>query len=393
MAKTAFRQRSDIASLLLAKYQRNRLQWLSDTALNQSFEAIELPLGVPTTAEAATDLKRLESWIRQWRTIEAEGFEIIWHDARWPSLGTRKTVPQRLRLSSIEEILRFVDPRMVLLKEFNRALSRAHMINKVASEIFLDVLKNKSLFFDYCDDDFERFVSLFQWLSDHRPACLFIRELPVEGVDTKWFEKHRGLLDKLLHARFKDLDWEDKSLEELWELKSPEPLVRVRGLEQFIAAIGNPSYLSLPSSVLNSIEPQSVVIFENLQTALSAKLFPGTLILMGMGMATEVLDSIIWMKRIPIYYFGDLDAHGLAILGRVRSHFPQVQSILMNEQTFRSWGHLSIQDPNLNAPEPICLTKTEQKLFEILREKRLRLEQERIPIAEVNGELEKLLKA
>ena len=235
-------------------------------------------------------------------------------------------------------------------------------------------------------------MSLFQWLSDHRPVGLFIRELPVEGVDTKWFEKHRGLLEKLLRARFKDLNWEHKSLEELWELKAPESLVRVRGLEQFVPAIGKPSYLALPSSVLNGIEPRSVVIFENLQTALSVRLFPGTLILMGMGMATEILDEIEWMKSVPIYYFGDLDVHGLAILGRVRSHFPQVQSILMNEQTLQHWGHLAIRDPNLKAPEPICLTEPEQKLFEVLREKRLRLEQERIPIAAVNYELEKVLR-
>lgn len=392
MAKTAFRQRSDIASHLLSKYQRNRLQWLSDAALNQSFEAIELPLGVPTTAEAVEDLKRLEGWIRDWRAIEAEGFDVIWHDARWPSLGTRKTVPQRLCLSSIEEILRFIDPKTLLLKEFDRALLRARAIEKVASEIFSDVLKNKSLFFDYSDDDFERFVSLFKWLSNHRPACVFVRELPVEGVDTKWFEKHRGLLEKLLRARFKDLDWEHKSLQELWELEAPESLVRVRGLEQFVPAIGKPSYLALPSSVLNGIKPQSVVIFENLQTSLSVQLFPGTLILMGMGMACEILDEITWMKKVPVYYFGDLDVHGLAILGRVRSHFPQVRSILMDEQTLRSWRHLAIRDPNLNAPEPICLTESEQKLYEVLREKRLRLEQERIPIAAVNHELERLLK-
>ena len=140
MAKSIFRQRSDIASLLLIKYQRNRLQWLSEAALNQSFEAIELPLGVPSTAEAAKDLRRLETWIRDWRAIEAEGFDVIWYDARWPSLGTRKTVPQRLHFSSIEAILRFVDPKASLLKEFNRALLRAREIEKAASEIFSDAI-------------------------------------------------------------------------------------------------------------------------------------------------------------------------------------------------------------------------------------------------------------
>lgn len=39
--------------------------------------------------------------------------------------------------------------------------------------------------------------------------------------------------------------------------------------------------------------------------------------------ACEILDEVSWMKRILVFYFGDLDAHSLIILGRVRSPFPQ----------------------------------------------------------------------
>ena len=121
---------------------------------------------------------------------------------------------------------------------------------------------------------------------------------------------------------------------------------------------------------------------------LRVKLLPGTLILMG---ACEILDEHSWMKRILVFYFGDLDAHSLIILGRVRSPFPQTQSLLMNLKTFNRWEHLTVKDSNVRFPDPICLTESEPELFEVLLGKRLRLEQELIPMADVDVELKSYL--
>ena len=391
MARGSFKKRADVESVLKVKYERNRLRWVREAALKIPFEPIEIALGIPTTEQAASDVKRLEDWIRHWKSVEQEGFELLWRDAHWPSLGKVKKIPERIRFSCIDSVLDFIARSAAPGKSFSRALQRANDILKADCDVFDPALKKKSLLFEFSQEDFERLFLLFHWLSDHRPVNLFIRQLPVEGVDTKWFERHRGLLGELLRARFPDLDWEQGGIEKLWALKSPERMVIVKGLEQFIAAIGSPSYLALTASVLNTIEPKAVVIFENLQTALSVKPLPGVLILMGMGMACEILDEITWMKKIPIFYFGDLDGHGLAILGRVRSHFPQVQSVLMNRQTLQRWKHLAVKDPNSRFPDPIGLTQSEKELFELLVVRRLRLEQERIPISEVNAELKKQL--
>ena len=97
------------------------------------------------------------------------------------------------------------------------------------------------------------------------------------------------------------------------------------------------------------------------------------------------------MKRILVFYFSDLDAHSLVVLRRVRSHFPQIQPLLMNLKTFNRWEHLAVKEPNVRFPDPICLTESERELFEVLLGKRLRLEQERIPIADVDVELKSYL--
>lgn len=63
----------------------------------------------------------------------------------------------------------------------------------------------------------------------------------------------------------------------------------------------------------------------------------------------------------------------------------------MNLKTFNRWEHLTVKDSNVRFPDPICLTESEPELFEVLLGKRLRLEQERIPIADVDVELKSYL--
>jgi hypothetical protein len=82
-------------------------------------------------------------------------------------------------------------------------------------------------------------------------------------------------------------------------------------------------------------------------------------------------------------YWGDLDTHGFAILHRARSYLPNLQSILMDEDTLlrhRSlWVEEKEQHPNA---ELTLLTKAEQAVYLGLKQQRwgqnVRLEQERI---------------
>jgi hypothetical protein len=43
--------------------------------------------------------------------------------------------------------------------------------------------------------DFERLLGVLRWLGDHPDSHLFIRQLPIPGVDSKWIATHqaRGL--------------------------------------------------------------------------------------------------------------------------------------------------------------------------------------------------------
>ena len=79
---------------------------------------------------------------------------------------------------------------------------------------------------------------------------------------------------------------------------------------------------------------------------------------------------------------GDIDTHGFAMLGQLRSHLPRARSLLMDSQTLvERWQHRSVEDnPFIASLER--LTLSEKALYDDLRYDRLgrrvRLEQERM---------------
>ena len=102
------------------------------------------------------------------------------------------------------------------------------------------------------------------------------------------------------------------------------------------------------------------------------------------GYAIDVIDQIPWLRGLPIAYWGDIDTHGLAILDRLRSRLPQVQSLLMDEATLLRFRNLWVEEAKpARVPYLPNLTPVEAKLYAGLRcgtyGTRVRLEQERIP--------------
>jgi hypothetical protein len=115
------------------------------------------------------------------------------------------------------------------------------------------------------------------------------------------------------------------------------------------------------------------------------------LVIFGAGYGFEMVIKTKWLSRCHVYYWGDIDTHGFAILDQLRCRFDHVESFLMDRTTllaFESqWGEeekQALRDlPRLNGEE--------RALYDDLRDNRirrnLRLEQERIGFSWVESAL------
>ena len=237
-------------------------------------------------------------------------------------------------------------------------------------------------------------LAVCRYLVTHPRPGLYIRQLDITGVDSKFIEARKPilktLLDQLLPAaaideRFTGL--REHGFEKRYGLNCEQPAVRFRLLDPALATeLGGLDELTIPLDAFSKLDLllDRVFITENKVNGLAFPAVRNALVIFGLGYAVQILKQVPWLAQCRIHYWGDIDSHGFAMLSQLRSYFPQAQSLLMDSDTLLHcrplWGveakpHSAMQLPHLN--------DTEQQLYQQLKQHHwqpnLRLEQERVP--------------
>lgn len=251
--------------------------------------------------------------------------------------------------------------------------------------------------------EWPRLLQVVTWLQAHPRPGLYLRQVDIAGVDSKFIEAHRGVLAELLDLALapeainpsatgvsqfcRRYGFQDKPLRIRFRLLDPALALLAVGADQDIqvtqAAFAR---LDLPVS--------RVFITENEVNFLAFAPLAGSMVIFGAGYGFEVLATARWLQQRSIYYWGDIDTHGFAILDQLRAQLPHAHSFLMDSETLMAhaahWG---------DEPQPLLrdlerLSQDERAVFDALRDNRLghcvRLEQERIGFGWVQRALAEL---
>ncbi|SHI30726.1 hypothetical protein SAMN02745244_00069 [Tessaracoccus bendigoensis DSM 12906] len=218
-------------------------------------------------------------------------------------------------------------------------------------------------------DDLPRLSGVLGWLVSHPGSGLWEREIPVQGVDTKWFERHRGLIEPLTEA----ITGSETGL-----LRHGVGF-RVRILDPSLWSGAGEFTVTLPELVTLELRPSRVLISENLTTVSTLPELPGTVAVHGMGFAAPSLAEVGWIRDASVLYWGDLDTFGFQILGQVRAVLPQTTSVLMDSATLNAARRFAVPEPRPYRGEIGHLSVSELETLALLRADDLRLEQERLP--------------
>lgn len=338
-------------------------------------------LGIPTEKDIAEDAAAVRAWASAWQSRTDAG-DIVFEDRQFARLG-RQRLPASLVLPGAAAVAAAVGQarRWATASErYQQMLIRWPAMgqrNALASRF--DVLA------DYSSEDFERLVSLLAWLEANPASGLYLRQIPVGGLDTKWFEKRTGLVAGLLRSVRGVADGDGDS-HLIFGLCKPAHRARIRILCPILRRhVGGLCDIEAPVGELAAlpIAPQTVVIVENQETGLALPDAPGTVAILRLGNAVSALGSLPWLRDSDVVYWGDIDTHGFAILDRARRAVPQLRSVLMDEATLLShqtlWVQESVQCPNVPLD---LLTQEERSVYDMLRANtlgpRVRMEQERL---------------
>ena len=211
---------------------------------------------------------------------------------------------------------------------------------------------------------------------------LYIRELPIQ-VDTKFIERNKGIIKELLDIIIaKSVNLDETRFETRFNLRHDEPVVRFRVLDKTLsqALFSGIDDMSIPISKFRETEipVETVYIVENKMNMLTFPPIHKSIVVWGHGFGVDLLKDVMWLRSKKILYWGDLDVHGFQILSELRSHFSQVESFLMDRETFNRFYEDGI-GAETNVEKVLLLTPEEKEMFDFLRGGNYRLEQEKIP--------------
>ena len=365
----------DVRSLLAGRFASRQRGWL----LGEGTWPLVVPLGTPTEKDVADDPAAIRAWVEAWDARQDVG-DLTWDERHWGRLG-RQRLPARVSLATPAQVAEAAGEG----HRWQTAARRHAMLVERWPAIAGGAARNFDILADYAAADVERLHALLDWLDRNPASGRLLRQLPVEGVDTKWVEQRRGLVTDLVHALRGNAG--ERDFHALCGLSRPPHRLRVRFLCPALrSAVGGLRDIEAPAQELAalSIDPKSALIVENLETGVALPDIPGCVALMKLGHAVGVLGDLPWLRGIPAVYWGDIDTHGFAILGRARSVLPGLRSVLMDEATLLDhralWGHEPAQHAQAAGPD---LTESERTVVAGLRANtwghRLRLEQERLP--------------
>lgn len=397
---------SAVQKLVDTRFTRGRRTWAMDELAGTGFAGLSLSLRPPTGEWAFDHLDAVDTWIRAWQAFDDKwsrsvrrtlpdgpqpGASVVWTERRWSSLGTQR-IPTHVEFASIESMARVLGRT----EEWARLTARTRTVfdwwtataewegggtgaePSSTEHTLAQVRAVVPAIEDLSDEDFELLMKVVQWLADHPDSGRYMRELPIRGVDSKWVERRRRLVERMVlgatgRARL--------------GLRAVEPTVRLRFLDPAARILPGVSDLALVESEAAALdlEPRGVLVVENLQTFLALPAdgsLPVSVAVWGNGYSASVVAKLPWIRNADVLYWGDLDSHGFGILNRFRTHCASVRSVLMDEDTLGTFAELWVREPKPLGVDPAHLerlTEPERAVLRRLRaEGHVRLEQERI---------------
>ena len=373
----------DITKKLKATY--NRAEHLK-AYLNQEEFKLSIKFKRLSEKNIEQNFTQIRNWIEE---LKQSSFKIEFQSISYRSLGTQ-SIPKVLVLKQ-DEFLKQLSNQ----KEFKRHIELIQKsLNAFAN--LEPLLKEKPQLLMENDKVWEQLLIVCDYFITHPMPNLYIRELDIEGIDTKFIESHKKILDRLLCAI---LDQEPTKLaqngfEKRYGLKYDLPTIRFRILDESLY-IGGLSDISLPLNEFMSLDIgcSRVFITENKINGLSFPNIKNAIVIFGLGYGVESLKNVKWLESKELIYWGDIDTHGFAILSQIRGYFPHIKSMLMNDGVIEKFRHLAVKESSSKRflGELDNLTQEEYDIFENLKEnvygEAFRIEQERIGFGYFNSTL------
>jgi hypothetical protein len=386
------------ASALRAQVVRlwERGELLRDLVTGDNRFPLRLTLKGPLSADITERFDLVRAWAAELGCVK--GLRLERQDVRHRVQGNQR-LPAAAWIDSLDDALEWLGKR----RDWKRFAALVDS-TRSAQPALLEWIARRPLAALELADDWPALLAVIGWLQANPRPGIYLRQVDIPKVDTKFIEGHRGVLAELLdlalppgaidtgkigaarfNARYGFLD---------------KPVrIRLRVLDPAVATAPG---LMCPDLALDadnfcrlSLAVRRVFITENETSYLAFPQVGEAAVLFGAGYGWEALGRCRWLHDCALHYWGDIDTHGFAILDGLRRHFPHAASFLMDRATLDAHAAMWGSEDKPMLAELAALTPGEQALYDDLRFGRirpgLRLEQEHIRFGWLQQRLHQLV--
>lgn len=381
---------NDLKAQLRRRWERGEL--LRDLAHGDTDLPLRLTLKGPSSAELAECFEAVRAWIAELAAVPQ--IRIEWREVNHRILGSQR-VPQSVWVDKLDSAFALIGKRGEAAR-FTELLARSSS----RQPALLTWMEKRPLRVLELADEWEGLLAVTDWLVRHPRPGIYLRQVDVPGIHSKFIEAHRGVLAEWLdlvlppEAILADCSGVGQFAARYGFLDKPAR-IRFRILDSGATVLPGIAQadmtLDADSFAALDIAVRHVFITENETNFLAFPIVADAIVLFGAGYGWDALAKAEWLRRCSIYYWGDIDTHGFAILDQLRSRFEHVESFLMDRPTLMAHEILWGEEGDQVAHDLPRLTEMERALFDDLRDNRirgnLRLEQEMIGFGMVRAAL------
>lgn len=358
---------------------------------------IRIGLKPPDGSSAILNMDHFQKFVQEWKSFHHQDL-VQWSVKNYRDLS-EQDIPIFVVIGSIQDLIRFLG---------DKALSRSRLwecnmlpVLQLDQNLYPALVKHLDMVENLSSRDAELLAQLLPQLKPSLGTGLYLRALPLVGVDTKFLEKYLVLIEELTDTIHKGKVFESNGF-----LKWLDCIPHPKGFAQGVPIVrplcltsreqlGGFPMMQIPSDILreNELPALNIIVVENVESGLALPEMDNTVAVIGGGKNVAWMDAS-WLKNKRVGYWGDIDTWGFSILSDVRSKLAEVEPLMMDIETIKMHEGRMVPEPEHVGSVPVLLTNDEANLFNDLISDHFlssRLEQERLSSDYICDKLKKWL--
>ena len=372
---------AELRAQLMRRWDKGEL--LAEIVAPGDLFPLRLSLRGPTSSDLSERFDEVRTWAAGLQ--QSPGCRLVMREVRHRVIG-QNSLPGEAWVDTLDAALRLIG------KARDARVFRALLDATRLQPALLPWLQRQPLRALALAEVWPLLLDVVAWLQAHPRPGIYLRQVDLPGIHSKFIEVQRGVLSELLDltlpadtidtmasgaAQFaRRYGFRDKPLRVRLRFLDPEHPAWVSGADADYT-VSQQAFAKLAP------DAKRVFITENEINFLAFPPAAESLVVFGGGYGFEAIAQAVWLQRCGLHYWGDIDTHGFAILDQLRAHFPHAQSFLMDHDTLLEHQAQWTLEPQPTQRDLPRLNEAERRVYDDLRWRRLRdeplrLEQERI---------------